>query len=333
MKDQSFISLIVALDQSNIESLSNLIEIQKELENRYSDYEILVITQHNAQAILEEEKWSELKAIPCIRYIQLSNDVSTSVALSAGLENSIGDFILFFDLANDPIFIIHEAVEKSKAGHDVIIGISESKKSLAYYLLRPFVALFLLLADYRLPKNATSFRCLTRRVANAVMATGLYHNQIFMRIQKTGYPFTTLPYAMTVKQYKSIRKSFLDFIRIMVFNSVLPLRLISFLGFGTSVIACIFALAAIVINFLRHDVVEGWTSTLVVISMFAAIQFVILAFISEYINRLLAEQSRNDSYSIVYEKNSTVMIDQDRINVFAQSESSTTNKVQTGRRN
>ena len=48
--------------------------------------------------------------------------------------------------------------------------------------------------------------------------------------------------------------------------------------------------------------------------------------------RLLTEHGRQNDYSVVFEKNSSVMVNQDRINVL---ESSTSNKdinlVQTGR--
>lgn len=60
-------------------------------------------------------------------------------------------------------------------------------------------------------------------------------------------------------------------------------------------------------------------------------QFLILSFISEYLNRILVEQSNSNGYSIVFEKNSKVMINLDRINVLEQSLSQTDNLVQTGR--
>lgn len=76
---------------------------------------------------------------------------------------------------------------------------------------------------------------------------------------------------------------------------------------------------------------EGWTSTVFVISFLATIQFIILAFISGYLNRILMEESGSSGYSIVFEKNSSVMIDLDRINVLETSISPEENKVQTGR--
>lgn len=81
----------------------------------------------------------------------------------------------------------------------------------------------------------------------------------------------------------------------------------------------------------KNDMVEGWSSTIFVISLLSSMQFLILSFISEYLNRILVEQSNSNGYSIVFEKNSKVMINLDRINVLEQSLSQTDNLVQTGR--
>ena len=105
----------------------------------------------------------------------------------------------------------------------------------------------------------------------------------------------------------------------------------SLLGLTGSTLACLFSLYSIILNLFKNDVVEGWTSTVFIISLLASMQFVILSFIAEYLNRILVEQANANGYSIVFEKNSQVMINLDRINVLEQSTSQTDNLVQTGR--
>ena len=105
------------------------------------------------------------------------------------------------------------------------------------------------------------------------------------------------------------------------------------LGFLGSFIALFFAIFALIVNMIKHDVVPGWTSTFVTISLFSVIQFIILAFISDYLSRLLEEQSNSQSYAVVFEKNSKVMVDLDRLNVLDEADSDDKNKVQTARNN
>ena len=331
-KSQSFVSVITIANEFTLNKLDRLADIQKELSSKYTDYEILVIAMRNVQGAITHCE-DQIRQIPCIRILQLSSNVTTSVAMSCGLENAIGDFMVFFDLTTDPVELIEKAVVSCKSGTDVIVGTSKVKQSFVYSLFRPLAKYLLKLCDYHLPNNSTSFRCLSRRAANAVMSTGKFHHQFLMRIQKTGYEFKELNYEVIESKEKTFREGFYELLRLMVFNSSRPLRLMSILAFLGSFTALFFAIFALIINIVKNDVVPGWTSTLVIISLFSVIQFIILAFISEYLSRLLEEQSNSQSYAVVFEKNSKVMVDLDRLNVLDEADSNDENKVQTGRNN
>ena len=333
MKSQSFISLICVLNRDNLHSLERVARVQKTLELHYADYEILLITQKSVAHQIQKTIGHLLGTVPSLRYLQLASDVSNDVAWSAGLENAIGDFIVLYDLVADPIDIIDQSISKCKSGTDVIVGTCNYKNSFFYNLLRPFAQFLLKLADYDLPRNASTFRCLSRRAANAVMETGNFHHQFFMRIQKSGYPMLALNYVSAKPVKRSFLTGFRELIRLMVFNSSSPLRLMSVLGFSGSVVGMVFALYSLVIQLLRNDVVEGWTSTFFLISFFSMLQFIILAFISEYIARILEEHGQKSPYSIVYEKLSFVMINADRVNVLKESTSQDLNLVSTARNN
>lgn len=331
-KSQFFVSLVIVIGSAKVAAVDSLSIIQKYLNERYTDYEVLLLVKRSAQHLVQERLNSLLQDIPAIRYLQLAKDIPDDVALAAGMENAIGDFIVLFDPTSDPIDNIGTAIEMCRFGSDVVVGTARMPSTLAYSMVRPFVNTLLNSIDYRLPRNATSFRCLSRRAANAVMSTGSFHQQFFMRIQKSGYLATELRYKSLSKYSKTFMKGFRETMRLMVFNSFSPLRLMSALGLVGSTIACLISLYAVMVRFLKDDVVSGWASTVLLISFIAVIQFVILSFISEYLVRLLTEHAHQNEYSVVFEKNSSVMVNQDRINVL---ESSTSDKdqslVQTGR--
>lgn len=331
-KSQFFVSLVMVIDAERIGGLHLLSSVQKYLEERYTDYEVLLLVKRSAQAVVQSQISDLLEKIPSVRYLQLSNNVPDDVALAAGMENAIGDFIVLFDPVSDPLEIIDQSIETCRSGSDVVVGTSKTSSTFFYSLIRPLVNWLLSSIDYKLPRNATSFRCLSRRAANSVMAIGSFHQQFFMRIQKTGYQAAELKYQSFSKTRKTFMKGFRDMMRLMVFNSFSPLRFMSALGLVGSTMACLISLYAVIIRFLKDDVVSGWASTILLISFISVIQFVILSFISEYLVRLLTEHSRHDEYSVVFEKNSSVMVNQDRINVLDSSISNKDlNLVQTGR--
>jgi hypothetical protein len=108
-------------------------------------------------------------------------------------------------------------------------------------------------------------------------------------------------------------------LQLMVFNSTKPLRWISVLGVLGSFFAFIFALYSIVVNILKNNVADGWTSMVFFTSFLFMILFIILAFLGEYMARLLNENNGQKSYDVSSEETSAVMLEIDRFNVLHQS--------------
>lgn len=328
----SFISVVSFVDSDRLKVIELLPVLERELRSLYSDYEIILVAKKNVEKPITCQMKKILEATPAIRWIQLSNNAPEEVLLAAGLESAIGDFVVLMDLKTDPIELIKNAVDKCKSGVDVIVGTAKGTASFGYSLLRPIASYLLKKIDYRLPKDSTLFRCLSRRATNAVISSGKFHYQLLMQIQKTEYEFADLPYQFKQDKPKRLYAGIREMMRLIVFNSMAPLRLMSFVGLAGSGIACLFSIYAIILRLLRNDIVEGWASTVFLISIFSFLQFMILAFISEYLGRLLYEQRHLEAYSVVFEKNSLTMVNQDRINVLEVSiNESDQNLVQTGR--
>ena len=300
-KSESFVSVVAVLGADTRETVEKVPETVSYLRERYSDFEIVLVAKKSAESEAE-------------RLVQLTDDGPNDVAREAGLENAIGDFVVLTEPKYDPVDLIGKAVTMCREGTDVIVGVSALQHSIAYNLLRPVSQLLLRLADYRLPRNASHFRCLSRRAANAVTQSGKAHQLFYMRIQKSGYGFKTLEYKSLCSEGRGFWHALRKLVKLLVFNSQAPLHLISGLSFGASLVAFLFAVYAVGIKLFLYGVVDGWTSTFLAISLFAMLQFLILGFIGEYLARMLDEQSRQSSYSTVFEKNSLTMVDADRIN-------------------
>jgi len=334
MKIDSFVSVIVA-SENNPFDYAKLKELAENLSETYADYEILIV--NSGPFIAANKKFDNeishlLSNVPAIRYIQMGNSSSLDQLFSIGLENAIGDFIILFNINHDPISAIDELVKLSKSGYDVVVGTTKPSNTVAYSVISSLARRILHKIDYYLPKNSTTLRCLSRRAVNSVTSTGKFYHQLFMRIQKTGYPFTTYSYERTGEvKNKDIFIGFNEFIKLLVFNSFRPLRCMSVLGFIGSVCSFAFAIYSLVSHMVRGHVVEGWTTTILFMSFLFMVQFIMLAFFGEYIARLLRERNNTADYAVVFEKNSSIMLDADRVNVLEQSFNDKKNLVQTGR--
>jgi hypothetical protein len=334
-KSDSFVSVILVVERSSDPLCETLKQIQRHLDEQYSDYEIVIIAQG---PLLDQHAGAQITAmlnqLVSVRYIQLATRVHTDIAWAAGLENAIGDFVVLFDYERDPIPVISDVVTTCKSGFDIVIGTAKERRTLAYRACRVFVERVLRAIDYQLPRNATQLRCLSRRTVTAVTSSARFHHQFHMRIQKTGYPACEFSYKLLSEKTKprTLSQGIYDLIRLLVFNSTKPLRWMSGIGLVGSCSAFAFATYSLALHLVRNNIVEGWTTTILFMSMLFMFQFVMLAFFSEYLGRLLDERSKQANYAVVFEKTSAVMVNQDRVNVLGESVAPEPNRVQTGRK-
>jgi len=334
VKSESFVSVVLKTHDLSDELTLKLQQIQQLLDVNYSDYEILVVSKGPYRDVPRKSAVDQILAtIPSVRFMQLSGAAHDDVVWAAGLENAIGDFVVLYDHLTDPVDVIHRAVEECKSGYDVVVGVSNQPLPYAYRFLRNTASHILSAIDYHIPKNSTGLRCLSRRAVNAVTDTGRFHHQFYLRIQKTGYPISELVYEPISENHvkKSIVYGFRNLVRLMVFNSSRPLRWMSVVGTVGSSCALLFAIYSIVVNLINGHVVEGWTTTILFMSVLFMLQFIMLAFFGEYLSRLLDDRSEQAAYSVVFEKNSAVMVNQDRVNVLNDATAEESNLVQTGR--
>jgi hypothetical protein len=330
VKSDSFVSVVLVVSRPPPEAVGR---IQRELEARYSDYEIVLIVQGPVlYPAPSGQEISITERFPSVRHIQLATRVHPDIAWAAGLENAIGDFVVLFDHRADPVSSIAGVVNACRDGFDLVMGVADQPQTIPYRMFRALANRLLGAVEYHLPRNATGLRCLSRRAVNAVTHTGRFHHQFYMRIQKTGYPSCTYAYELLEggSERKKLVGGFRDFIRLLVFNSSRPLRWISMLGFFGSVAAISFAVYSLLIHLVAGHVVEGWTTTILFMSFLFMLLFLMMAFFGEYLGRLLDDRSEHADYSVVFEKNSTVMVNPDRVNVLDESTGAGHNLVQPG---
>ena len=330
-----FVSLVVVA-RDCLDVLDEVIgSLSLELENKFTNHEILVIDRRSTDGTVA--RMSELLTeLPRIRLIELCSDVGEDMAWAAGLENAIGDLIVFFSMRNDPFDLISSSVDLCLKGSDVVVGVSSDNRPKWYPILgRCFRIVFGRVIGYQVPLFATHFRVLSRRAVNSVLSEKHFHHNVFSRIARLSMSSAVMKYHRVFRGVINERETFSEAfergISVVTFSSTKPLRMMSLLGLlGSGLSTCI-SFYSIVMSLLKEKVVEGWTTTIVFLSVQFFLVFLILAFHGEYIARLIEETAEHRDYGVLFEKHSSVMVDEARLNVFEQSESNVMSNVQSGR--
>ena len=188
-------------------------------------------------------------------------------------------------------------------------------------MMAPLMRRVLRRTGYNLPRDITGLCCLSRQAVSSVLRIGRSHHEFMNRIARSGYPVFALEYEPKVRLRKTLIAGLHSALRALVFNSRSPLRWIVAVGLFGSCLSAAASGYSILVHFVRDHVQEGWTTTMVLISGLFMLQFAILALLGEYVGHLLEELSCRDAYSVVFEKHSSVMVDELRRNVKTEARS------------
>jgi len=221
--------------------------------------------------------------------------------MMAGLERSVGDFIFEFDSANIdfPINIVNELYQVAVTGYDIVSAVASKKSPLSS---RIFYRLINKMSSLDLDLVTESFRLVTRRSLNAML-----NLKEKVRYRKALYAFTG--YTKTKVQYQPISNDTRQRKNLSIENINLALSVIvSFSDFGLKMahyIAILFLTFSISMigyalfqYFIKQNIVEGWTSLIILVAFGFSGIFFILGMLGEYIGRILTETQSRPSYTI-----------------------------------
>jgi glycosyltransferase involved in cell wall biosynthesis len=284
------------------------------LRENYANYELILVdddSEDGTEALVTEL----LNEYENIRYQRLSRQFGEEIAISAGLDTAIGDFVVVMLPVMDPPGIIPEMVRRSIEGVDVVFGVRTSRAHEGLFS-RLSVKLF-----YRcchrflgldLPENSTQFRCLSRQAVNAI--TQIRDRYRYLRIFSSyvGFQRQPLDYQPVYRQGKVRRRRLADSISyalaLIMENSTHPLRLVSWLGLVAAAGNLMYGVYIFAIYFFKDNISEGWTT----LSLQSAAEFffliLILTALCEYMGVMLNRIQARPLYFIKIEKNSTALL-------------------------
>lgn len=322
-KNPAFVSVAWVVSDDAVSMREIVPSVHSLLAERYADFEMLVLLEPAASRSAEEFE-SLLHTLVGLRVLKLATPVAYDVAVAAAFENAIGDFVVLMTPGEDPPSVIPELVERCKQGADIVIGVARHPASWPYRVVRPWVSAAVRAIGYDVPKNATSLRCLSRRAVNAVTQAGRFHHQVFVRMQKTGYPWAAHPYQPIASVCRrTLRRGVKDALRLLVFNSNKPLRWSTGVGMTVSALSLLVGLAGIASGLVGSGRISRVDVALTLASAMSFMLVAMLGFVGEYITRLLDERTEQFVYFISSERNSSVMLNEHRVNVLTDSTAAT----------
>lgn len=286
------------------ECYNRMTKVMKEL-TKY-EYEIVCVNDGSKDKtldILEEIARQDKK----IKILSFSRNFGHQAAVTAGLQYASGDAIVIIDAdLQDPPEAIIDMVKLWEEGNDVIYAKRKTREGESRFKLftaKMFYKMLNKLSDVEIPKDTGDFRLVDRKVVDAINQMP-EHNK-FLRGLFSWVGFKQIPYEYERKErfagktkypFKKMLKLAADGI---ISFSTKPLKILGLIGITSILISIgilIYALVSYI--FKLNELIPGWTSIMVTITLFSGIQLLSIWIMSEYIARIYDEGKGRPQYII-----------------------------------
>ena len=299
-------------------------ELADSLQKNFAVYEIVLVDDGSTDRTVPKVN-DLLSKYQRIRLIRLSRRFGQEIAISAGLDSVIGDFVVVMLPDTDPPSLLPEMVNQARGGAEMVFGIRKSRATDPWFL-KSGASLFYWFCNailrLNLQKNSTHFRVLSRRVVNALIQIRDRGRYLRTLSQQVGFENRSFEYALIERRSPPRTKSFAEAvglaINIVVANTRKPLRVASWVGLAIAALnaAFVFYLGAL---YLLDRNVTGIAAAIQGAVMFGFL-FLILAILCEYVGRIVDESQGRPLYYVMDENNSSVLpLDERTKNVVTES--------------
>jgi len=240
------------------------------------------------------------------KLVRLSRNFRMDGGLTAGLEyvNSDACILMTADL-QDPPELIPDFLRKWEEGYENIYGIVTERQGtnlIRRFNSKIFYIIAAKLSDGSIPKNASDFRLVDKKVYEAVrkmternrFVRGLF---AWVGFKSIGIPMIRPPRFAGVSNAHSFVVLELALKGIMA-NSYKPLRLISLFGLGLSLISFLAFFPMVIAWLLVGVPFAGFGSIVTLILFGIGIQSFMLGVVSEYVGLVYEEAKRRPNYIV-----------------------------------
>ena len=246
------------------------------------------------------------------KLINLSRNHGHQLAITAGLDLADGGAVVVMDgdLQDPPEFIC-DLYNKLNEGFDVVYAQRKKRVGESFFKLvtaKVFYRLLKKMTKFEIPIDTGDFRIMSRRVVLELRKLRETHRYIRGLISWIGFRQIGLEYERQERFKGSTKFNVSKMLRfafdgITAFSAV-PLRLSSYLGFGSAFVGLLYSIRVLYLKYFTNETITGWSSIVIVVLFLGGTQLISLGLIGEYLSRVHEQTKNRPLYVIenIYQK-------------------------------
>jgi dolichol-phosphate mannosyltransferase len=298
-KEKNFISAVVYLGNERGCAQPFLAALTEKLGARFENYELVFVEDASRDGTEAEAKefLRSMEKLPPVSMIHLSLQQGLEMAMNAGLDMAIGDFVYEFDTMRMPYpaKMIDEAYDTCLAGNDVVSVSPAKNRGVSSGL---FYRMFNSASGSKYKLHTDSFRLLSRRAINRVHSISATLPYRKAADAASGVKLATLNYegpsGQSTEQLRFSRA--IDSLALYTGVWYKIALGISMLMLALMAVALVWVVVANVI--MGQGIASGWTTTMLLLTGGFFGIFLLLAMVLKYLSLLVDIVFKNQKYLI-----------------------------------
>lgn len=258
----------------------------------------------------KDDSWSVINQLNAkhpelIKGIRLSRNFGQHNATCAGILKSSADYIITIDddfetLPEETIKLISTS---ESSGHDIVYGkFNKTNRSIIKKGFKLIYEVISKIVGGENKVNGSSFRLMRSSLAKkiALNATNFVFidEAVFWHTNKIGFVSVVHQKSKRDKSHYKLTDLFKLGGEVVVYSSLLPIRIVKFLGFTISFFMFILGVYFLAKQIFFEVPIKGFTALIVTISFSTGIILLVLGIIGEYLGKIFRNSNNSPVYSI-----------------------------------
>lgn len=270
------------------------------------EYEILLINDGSKDNTLNEMRELASKDFH-VKYYSFSRNFGKEAAIYAGLVNAKGAYVVMMDAdMQDPPELLPQMISILETGeYDCVASRRVTRKgegvirSLGAHM---FYKVIRKMSNINIADGARDYQMMTRQMVDSVLA--LTENNRFSKgiFEWVGYRKTWLEFEnverVAGETKWSLWKLILYSMDGIINFSDIPLRISSYTGLVMTIVSILAIILIVVRKLLFGDPVDGWASTVCIITFVGGIQLFCMGIMGQYLSKVYSEVKNRPHYII-----------------------------------
>lgn len=297
------ISVVVPV-YGGADSLSLLCErVEQQLVPITKQFEIIFVDDR-----CPHDSWKEIERLktkhPYVVGVRLSRNFGQHIAITAGLAQAKGDYVIVMDCdLQDPPEYIPAMYAKIQEGHDLVLARRAKRSHSPFRLLAAKTYFYLLgvLTEERVDGSYGSLSMLSRKVVNAFLEFSERERHYLFILRWMGFTIGTIEYPHAERHSGqssyTLRRLMRHAISGIFFQATVLLRGIVAVGLTFAAFGLLMA-AYFIAQYFTSGAVEGWTSIVVLMLVCTGVILTSLGVIGLYIGKIFDQTKARPLYFI-----------------------------------